>query len=211
MGVIERKEREKGERRNHILDSARKVLIEKGYNNASIIDISKRAEISVGTIYRYFKNKEEIFNVINRDGIETLYNRIMEAIPADATPRDQLMSIGNSYFAFSEENVTFFETFSYFITFPDVIFEAEHRISQGTYGMRILNKVVVIIEEGIKKGIFRDVNAQKYAILMWSTLHGILQVKKVCDLLSSDYNFNEFYRFNLQYLIDSLIQFGNNQ
>lgn len=204
MGVIERKEREKGERRNHILDSARKVLIEKGYNNASIIDISKRAEISVGTIYRYFKNKEEIFNVIHRNGIETLYNSIMEAIPGDASPQEQLMSIGNSYFAFSEENATFFETFSYFITFPDIIFEAEHRISQGAYGMRILNKVVVIIEEGIKKGIFRDVNAQKYTILMWSTLHGILQVKKVCDLLYRDYNFIELYRYNLQYLIDSL-------
>jgi hypothetical protein len=130
----------------------------------------------------------------------------MEAIPVDASPQEQLMSIGNSYFAFSEENATFFETFSYFITFPDIIFETEHRISQGAYGMRILNKVVVIIEEGIKKGIFRDVNAQKYTILMWSTLHGILQVKKVCDLLYRDYNFIELYRYNLQYLIDSLTQ-----
>jgi AcrR family transcriptional regulator len=204
MGVLERKEREKEQRRNHILDAARNVLIEKGYNDASIIDISKRAEISVGTIYRYFKNKEEIFNVINRNIIEMLYDYIMKSIPADTSPRERLMSIGNSYLAFSEENAAFFETFSYFITFPDVVFEAEHRITQGTYGMKILNKVVLTIEEGIKKGMFREVNAQKYAILIWSTLHGILQVKKVCDLLYHDYNFSELYRYNLQYLIDSL-------
>lgn len=204
MGVIERKEREKEQRRNLILDSARKVLTEKGYNNASIADISKLAEISVGSIYRYFKNKEEIFNAIHQNGIEILHDRIMEAIPADSGPREQLMSIGNSYFAFSKENATLFETFSYFLTFPEVIFEPEHRISQGTHGRKILNRVAVVIDEGIKKGLFREVNAQKYAILMWSTLHGILQIKKVCDLIYRDYNFDEFYRYNLQYLIDSL-------
>jgi len=204
MGIIERKEREKEQRRNHILDSARKVLIEKGYNEASIADIARRAEVSVGTIYLYFKNKEELFSVINRVGIEALHDHIMGAIPDGAGPREQLMSIGGSYFSFSVENPTVFETFSYFITFPDVVFEAEHRISQGTHGMRILNRVVAAIDEGIKKKMFKKVNAQKYAILIWSTLHGILQVKKVCDLLYRDYNFSEFYRYNLQYLIDSL-------
>ena len=204
MGVLERKEREKEQRRNLILDAARRVLIEKGYHNTSIADISKLAEISVGTVYRYFENKEEIFNAIHQNGIEILHDRIMEAIPAGAGPREQLMSIGTSYFEFSEEDATLFETFSYFLTFPEIIFKAEHRISQGTHGRKILNRVAAIIDEGIKKGLFRQVNARKYAILMWSTLHGILQIKKVCDLIYRDYNFNEFYRYNLQYLIDSL-------
>ncbi len=204
MGVLERKEREKEQRRNLILEAARRVLIEKGYHNTSIADISKLAEISVGTVYRYFENKEEIFNAIHQNGIEILHDRIMEAIPAGAGPREQLMSIGTSYFEFSEEDATLFETFSYFLTFPEIIFKAEHRISQGTHGRKILNRVAAIIDEGIKKGLFRQVNARKYAILMWSTLHGILQIKKVCDLIYRDYNFNEFYRYNLQYLIDSL-------
>jgi len=204
MGVLERKEREKEQRRNLILDAARRVLIEKGYHNTSIADISKLAEISVGTVYRYFENKEEIFNAIHQNGIEILHDRIMEAIPSGADPREQLLSIGTSYFEFSEEDATLFETFSYFLTFPEIIFKAEHRISQGTHGRKILNRVAAIIDEGISKGLFRQVNAQKYAILMWSTLHGILQIKKVCDLIYRDYNFNEFYRYNLQYLIDSL-------
>lgn len=205
MGVKERKEREKEQRRALILDAARKVLIEKGYINSSILDISRMAEISVGTIYRYFKNKEEVFNVIHEGGIEILHDRIMEAIPKNGGPREQLISIGNSYFAFSEENKTLFETFSYFLTFPDVIFDPDHRISQSTHGMKILNKVASIIEEGIRSGIFKEVNAQKYSILIWSTLHGVLQVKKVCDLLYREYNFSEFYHYNLQYLIDSLV------
>jgi len=202
--VLERKEREKEQRRNLILEAARRVLIEKGFHNTSIADISKLAEISVGTVYRYFENKEEIFNAIHQNGIEILHDRIMEAIPAGAGPREQLMSIGTSYFEFSEEDAPLFETFSYYLTFPEIIFKAEHRISQGTHGRKILNRVAAIIDEGIKKGLFRQVNARKYAILMWSTLHGILQIKKVCDLIYRDYNFNEFYRYNLQYLIDSL-------
>ena len=48
--------------RNTILQAARAVFAEKGYADARMNDIAKRAGIAVGTIYLYFKNKEAMCN-----------------------------------------------------------------------------------------------------------------------------------------------------
>jgi len=48
-------------RQNSILDSAARVFAKKGYDRANITDICKKAKISNGALYKYFKNKEDIF------------------------------------------------------------------------------------------------------------------------------------------------------
>jgi AcrR family transcriptional regulator len=57
----------KEEVRNSILNAAIKTFREKDYNKASMNTIAQEAGISVGNIYRYFKNKEELFDVIVKD------------------------------------------------------------------------------------------------------------------------------------------------
>lgn len=61
MGVKERKEREKRQRMNDILEAARRSFEAKGFLNTTLQDVAKEAEISVGLIYRYFQSKEDIF------------------------------------------------------------------------------------------------------------------------------------------------------
>ncbi|GFZ29874.1 TetR family transcriptional regulator [Clostridium zeae] len=62
----------KDEKRNLIFETAAKVFAEKGYNNTSIKDIANTAEVSVGTFYLYFRNKEELF--------EELYTQMEQII-----------------------------------------------------------------------------------------------------------------------------------
>ncbi|MBK1813346.1 TetR/AcrR family transcriptional regulator [Clostridium sp. YIM B02505] len=62
----------KDEKRKLIFETAAKVFAEKGYNNTSIKDIASKAEVSVGTFYLYFKNKEELF--------EELYDQMEQII-----------------------------------------------------------------------------------------------------------------------------------
>lgn len=77
MGVKERKAVEKQARRNQILDAARTLLFSSGINNISISKISKQAELSVGTIYFYYKNKEQIFVALQEEGLALLYSTIL--------------------------------------------------------------------------------------------------------------------------------------
>ena len=64
MGIQERKEREKDERRKLILRCAKELLMEHGIERVSMIDIAKRAEISKGTLYLYFPTKEKLYKRI---------------------------------------------------------------------------------------------------------------------------------------------------
>ena len=61
MGIQERKEREKERRRQQIMVAAKRVFNEKGFTKATMEDIAARAELSAGTLYLYFKNKDELY------------------------------------------------------------------------------------------------------------------------------------------------------
>jgi AcrR family transcriptional regulator len=61
MGIQERKTREKERRRQQIMVAAKRVFVEKGFTKATMEDIAKDAELSAGTLYLYFKNKNELY------------------------------------------------------------------------------------------------------------------------------------------------------
>ena len=61
MGIQERKERERERRRQQIIVAAKRVFSDKGFNKATMEDIAKEAELSPGTLYLYFKNKEDLY------------------------------------------------------------------------------------------------------------------------------------------------------
>ncbi len=61
MGIKERKKRERERRRQQILLAAKRVFSVKGFSKATMEDIAKEAELSPGTLYLYFKNRDELF------------------------------------------------------------------------------------------------------------------------------------------------------
>lgn len=61
MGIPERKQREKQQRKELILEAARKLFQERGFLNVTISDIAETSELSIGTLYLYFKNKDDIY------------------------------------------------------------------------------------------------------------------------------------------------------
>lgn len=56
--------------REKLIDAARELIIEKGYNNISIVDITRACNMSVGNFYHYFKSKEELITVLEREGYD---------------------------------------------------------------------------------------------------------------------------------------------
>jgi len=64
MGINERREREKNERRRAILNCAKELILLQGVDQVSMEDIARKAELSKATLYLYFSGKELIFNEI---------------------------------------------------------------------------------------------------------------------------------------------------
>ncbi|HUW62609.1 MAG TPA: TetR/AcrR family transcriptional regulator [Candidatus Bathyarchaeia archaeon] len=59
--ILTRKKREREAHRRDILDAAEKVFISKGYHKATVEQIAQEADFSVGTLYNFFKSKEELY------------------------------------------------------------------------------------------------------------------------------------------------------
>lgn len=67
MTVADRRRREREARRNHLLDAAERVFLERGYDNVTVDDIAAEAEVAKGTLYLYFKNKHDLLlDVLHR-------------------------------------------------------------------------------------------------------------------------------------------------
>ena len=80
MSIQERKKREKEIRRQQILAAAKKLISRKGFNKTTMGDIAAEAELSPGTLYIYFKNKEELFTSLSIRILQFLYIRVEQAI-----------------------------------------------------------------------------------------------------------------------------------
>ncbi|MBW2261622.1 MAG: helix-turn-helix transcriptional regulator [Deltaproteobacteria bacterium] len=90
MGTLDRRKREKDRRRNRIIKAAEKVLFAKGYQAATMDDVATEAELGKGTLYLYFKNKEELILAL----LVRLRMRMIDgfdaAIPEATSGRDLL-------------------------------------------------------------------------------------------------------------------------
>ncbi|MFA7177409.1 MAG: TetR/AcrR family transcriptional regulator, partial [Smithellaceae bacterium] len=151
MGSKERREREREQRKNYILDAARELLLEKGLKATSINQIAKRAELSIGAIYFYYKDKEEIFAALQVEGLELLYRTINQAIDKKSTPEKKIRSVAQAYLRFSEEHKNYFDIINYFLTSPNTIFSPELKKEIDERGNASISTLTAAIQEGIDK------------------------------------------------------------
>jgi len=80
MTISDRKTREKEQRRNTILAAAEKLFARDGYTATSLDRVAEEVEISKGTIYLYFKNKEDLFFTLIREKFEALIQQVTTQI-----------------------------------------------------------------------------------------------------------------------------------
>jgi AcrR family transcriptional regulator len=78
MGIQERKERERERRRQQIMVAAKNVFFKKGLARSTMEDIAREAELSSGTLYLYFKNKDELYASLSLRILQYLIIRIEE-------------------------------------------------------------------------------------------------------------------------------------
>jgi len=76
--MITRREREKEERRKYILEKAQSLFAEKGYLGTSMSEIAEASKFAVGSLYSFFKSKEEILATIFEHHIERVLNEVAQ-------------------------------------------------------------------------------------------------------------------------------------
>lgn len=77
-------------KRAAILSSSKMLFSQKGFYNTSISDIVRETRLPVGTIYTYFKSKDDIIQDIVKEGWEEFYSRLEHALRETGSPRERL-------------------------------------------------------------------------------------------------------------------------
>ena len=179
MGIKERKEREKEQRRQLILDAAQDVFFRKGLDITTMDDIAAEAELAKGTLYLYFKNKEEIQYEISLRGVELL-NRKLHAVVDPAKPGlDNLLRIGWAFIEFSYEETKFFNLFLFFQKFDIHSLDiSPERVEDYFLNLSPFRLLIDLVEKGMQDGSLRsDLPVNDTATTLWSNIMGLLIVQ----------------------------------
>ncbi|HOO47402.1 MAG TPA: TetR/AcrR family transcriptional regulator, partial [Deltaproteobacteria bacterium] len=85
-----RRERERQMQRQEMLDTALDLFSQKGYHNVTMHEIANKAEFAVGTLYKFFKNKEDLYSALILEKTEGFYQTIVGALEEGDDEIDKL-------------------------------------------------------------------------------------------------------------------------
>lgn len=179
MGIKERKEREKKQRANDILEAARQLFERKGFLNTPLQDVAKEAEISVGLIYRYFQSKEDIFASLALKGAEQ-YDKQLELLLKKAKTAksrtqvsDILVQIAESFFDFYGPYGEYFDMLLYsYKGMKDIQIQATTLTRLMSVTLSSLDKLKTFVHQSPYLKARNEDEALRTVFLLWGLLLG---------------------------------------
>ena len=154
------------ESRRTILAAARTVFAEQGYAHANMRDIARVAGISVGGLYLYFKNKEDLYQTFMLDWMNNLNDRTHEALTRFSDP---VVAIS----AFITISIDFARTHKEMI----ILQGREWGFSFGVemkrdFFLERRKMIAEIVRNGMDRGLFRGDDADGIAKVIFNVLRG---------------------------------------
>lgn len=175
MGITERKEREKEQRKKDIIDAAERVFFNKGFDTATVDDVANEAELSKGTVYLYFKSKEDIHFAISMRGMDILNRLIREIYDEKKNSADNILEFGKAYVRFTRDYKNYFKSIMIFDSskIDKVDISRKMKILEPDSP---LNFFIEVLDKGKKDGSIRtDIPSKELAFILWSQITGVLQ------------------------------------
>jgi len=180
MGVAERKEREKEQRRNDIIDAAEAVFFSKGYDNATMDEVAEKAEFSKGTLYIYFKNKNELLHAISARALEILYSWFSSAVEKEKTGIDKVRAIGRTYYEFFIKEPDYYNALLHdekIKIHPGDLEENEALARCEEWGHKIFQLIEDMVRVGIADGTIRnDLRPELMPLILWGHSTGLFHL-----------------------------------
>jgi TetR/AcrR family transcriptional regulator len=204
MSARARRAREKEQRRINILDTARELLFEKGLNATTVNQIARRADLSVGAIYLYYKNKEDLYAALQVEALELLSQSLEDACRGKSNVENKIRAIAQAALKFSEEHKNYFDIIDYFLSSPETIFSGDIKAQIDAHGNQAFSLIAEVIAEGISKGIFKKVDPKINSVIFWCSIFGTRRFKKLQTTILIDVDFNILLKEMVERFIDGL-------
>lgn len=176
MGIQERKKRERERRRQQIIVAAKRVFSEKGFSKSTMEDIAREAELSPGTLYLYFKNKDELYASLSLRILQYLNIRLEDVKKEkDIDPREKIAAIKEALYDVYQFdpmiliNMFHLQSSETLKNLSSPLLENITELSRHS-----LNVLAQIFKEDSGKKGFIDNNPTAVADVVWSLFTGVV-------------------------------------
>lgn len=155
---LSRKERERERHRREILDAGERVFIHKGYYLATIEEIAQEAEFAVGTIYNFFKGKEELYTQVAEKIAQDFMDVFEQKVLTKSDPEEAIGALIELRLTHFEDHRGFFRVF--FETSPGSRLDPARALPPNCAALydRYMDAVSGIFERGMKDGLFDEMD-----------------------------------------------------
>ena len=174
MGVKERREREKSEVRDKILDAARELFLAEGYEGVSMRKVADRIEYTPTTIYGYFADKEDLFRQLCHED----FARLAEVFQSAAMPSDlieRISQIGRLYIDFGLKYPNHY-TLMFMTPHPAPGLDEIDQEIKGNPEVDAYAFLKYTVQQAIEEGRFRPEfqDAELISQTLWAAVHGVI-------------------------------------
>jgi len=200
MGISDRRQREKEQRKTEIIDAAERLFFSRRYEDVSMDDIAREVELNKATLYLYFENKETLFTTIVLRGIGILKEKYLECMEKQVPSIVKVALMGQAYYQFSLEYPDYLRLIHFYGSerfSKENPYTAEIGKGYGTCRMILRDA----IQEGIDDGTIRaDLNPFLTSMYLMISFMGILSMENKWKLVIEGEGFSygqftsEFFR-----------------
>jgi len=162
-----------GNKEKDIIEASIKVFAENGYHKAKIAKIAETANVAIGSVYVYYKNKEDLLHKIFDNLWEKLYNNYKQlAENTVLSPAEKLDSMVEIFFDIFTENPSLAIVY---------VNEQNHYVQNSPlpfteYYEKFLQQAKLIVAEGVNKNIFADnVDIDIFRFFVFGAIRNLVQ------------------------------------
>ncbi len=176
MGVKERREREKSETRDKILDAARELFVTEGYEGVSMRRVAEKIEYSPTAIYVYFADKQELFHELCQQDYARLAE-VFQSSEMSTDPIERLRQTGRTYTEFGVRYPNHYK-FMFMTTHPPHEPDEEDREVMGNPEVDAYAFLKWAVQQAIDAGRFREElqDAELISQTLWASVHGVISL-----------------------------------
>lgn len=177
---VARRDEQKAELREKIFAAARKMVLRKGFAELSLRKLADEIGYAPGTIYLYFKNRDEIVREICVRGFAELFEEMKSA--ADVVdPQARVAALLRAYADFAINHPeTYRLSFMEDPKFTEEMFRSVPREGEDGAGRLAFSAVVKAVQDlKARKKLARGVDENLLAEVLWAGVHGVVSLKLI--------------------------------
>ena len=182
-----KKQKQKEDLKVLILEAAKKLFVQQGYESTSIRKIAQEIGFSPTTIYLYYKDKNDLIYALHQVGFTMMRDRFMP-LGVVEDPFERLKAVGKNYIEFALDNPEYYEVM-FMMKEPMDFLDQQCGSDQWQEGERVLEFLKMTVAQCQQQGYFKGMTVEAVTMQAWAAVHGLVtlhvtqHLEKIIDVV----------------------------